>query len=132
MSRCLLAVLAACSLSLCGCGTLSDAMCGPITDQVYYRGVTMDIGAAKEGRPLFAADIPLSFVADTLLVPTEAYQEWQHPRAHLDLWRTETEQKSADKSADDSPKSVDIAPAGPSEADPKSADRTARNSPAAP
>ncbi len=109
MSRCLLAVLAACSLSVCGCGTFSDAICGPINDQVYYRGVSMDLAATTEGYPIYAADIPLSFVADTVLLPVGVYQEWTHPHQHLDLWRTETEQKSADKSPDDSPKSVDIA-----------------------
>lgn len=111
MSRSMLAVLAGCGLSLAGCGTFSDAICGPLNDQVYYRGVSLDITAAMEGRPLLAADVPLSFVADTALLPVEAYQEWKHPRPHLDVWRSEGEQKAADKSRDESLKSVDLASA---------------------
>jgi uncharacterized protein YceK len=102
MSRCLLAAIAVCSLSLSGCGTFSDAICGPLNDQVYYRGVSEDISGAAAGYLFYAADITLSFVADTVLLPSEAYQEWKHPRPHLDLWRTETEQKAADKTPDDS------------------------------
>jgi uncharacterized protein YceK len=60
-----------CGLSLSGCGTFSDAMCGPINDHVFYRGVRLDVQAVKEGGPmvLMAADIPFSAVADTLCVP---------------------------------------------------------------
>jgi hypothetical protein len=39
-----------------------------------YRGVRLDVAAVKEGGPqvLLAADIPLSAVADTLLIPVYA------------------------------------------------------------
>lgn len=85
-------IVAICSLSLSGCGTFSDAICGPITavyevdpagvkvakvkDHIFYRGVRLDVQAVKEGGPmtLMAADIPFSAVADTLLVPYLAYQ----------------------------------------------------------
>ena len=39
-------ILAICSLSLSGCGTFSDMICGPvdpINDPVYYRGVRFDV-----------------------------------------------------------------------------------------
>jgi uncharacterized protein YceK len=109
----MLAILAVCGLSLTGCGTFGDAICGPISDQVYYRGVSMDLAATFEGMPWVAADIPLSFVADTVLLPSQSYQEWKHPRPHMDLWRTEEEQKAADKSRDESPKSMDVASGKP-------------------
>jgi uncharacterized protein YceK len=81
MLRSMLAILAICSLSLSGCGTFSDAMCGPVNDHLFYRGVRMDVAAVKEGGPmtLMAADIPFSAVADTLLVPYLAYQELTDP-----------------------------------------------------
>jgi uncharacterized protein YceK len=69
------------SLSLGGCGTFSDKMCGPANDHVFYRGVRFDVEAIKEGGPriLMVADIPFSAVADTLLVPSLAYQELTDP-----------------------------------------------------
>jgi uncharacterized protein YceK len=71
MSRSILALIGAGCLGLTGCGTFSDAMCGPIDNHVYYRGVRLDIEVVKEGGPmaLMAADIPFSAVADTLLIP---------------------------------------------------------------
>lgn len=73
--------LAMCGLSLSGCGTLSDAICGPFTDQVCYRGVTMDVGAAVAGGPgiLAVADLPFSAVADTVMVPYLAYHKLTDP-----------------------------------------------------
>lgn len=61
-------------LGVTGCGTFSDAICGPVDNHVYYRGVRFDVAAVKEGGPqaLLAADIPLSAVADTLLIPVYA------------------------------------------------------------
>ena len=77
MLRSPLIILAICSLSLSGCGTFSDMMCGPINDHRFYRGVRLDIEAVKEGGPMvvMAADIPLSAVADTLLAPGIIYQQ---------------------------------------------------------
>jgi uncharacterized protein YceK len=74
-------MLAICSFTLGGCGTLSDILCGPIDEDpkgapimghALYRGVRFDVEAVKEGGPkvLLAADIPLSAIADTLLIPT--------------------------------------------------------------
>jgi uncharacterized protein YceK len=76
-----LIVLAVGSLPLIGCGTFSDALCGPANDHVFYRGVRFDVEAIKEGGPiiLMVADIPFSAVADTLLVPSLAYQELTDP-----------------------------------------------------
>lgn len=88
MLRTTLVTLATCSLLLNGCGTFSDALCGPINDHVYYRGVRLDLEAANEGGPmvLMVADIPFSAVADTLLVPYLAYRERTNPpRQRLDL-----------------------------------------------
>ena len=75
--RSMMAILAICCFSLAGCGTFSDAMCGPITDHTYYRGVRFDIMAAQEGGPhtFMAGDIPLSVVVDTVLFPFLAYRE---------------------------------------------------------
>lgn len=82
MIRFLLAILALYSVSFSGCGTFSDALCGPIDKHIYYRGVRLDAQAIKEGgtKVLLAADIPFSAVADTLLVPFLAYQEWTAPQ----------------------------------------------------
>ena len=79
--RTALVMLAICSLSLSGCGTFSDAMCGPADNHVFYRGVRLDVEGAKEGGPtiLMAADIPFSAVADTLLAPYLAYHELTDP-----------------------------------------------------
>ncbi len=79
--RFLLTILALGSVSLSGCGTFSDAMYGPVDDHVFYRGLRLDAQAVKEGGPkvLMAADIPLSAVADTLLVPYLAYRELKDP-----------------------------------------------------
>ena len=92
MLRSMLVILAICSLWLSGCGTFSDAMCGPITDHAFYRGVRFDVEAVKEGGPmaLMAGDIPLSAVADTLLVPYLAYHELADPpRRGLQAMREE-------------------------------------------
>jgi hypothetical protein len=45
MPRLILALLGTGCLCLTGCGTFSDAMCGPIDNHVYYRGVRLDIQA---------------------------------------------------------------------------------------
>ena len=60
-----------------GCGTFSDTLCGPVqhdNEPKYYRGVRMDLDAVKQGGwwMLMAADLPLSAVADTLLIPHHA------------------------------------------------------------
>jgi uncharacterized protein YceK len=71
------ATLALLAVSLSGCGTFNDAICGPLHSVPFYSGVQFDVEMAIRGgdglpRPLewFAlADIPLSAVADTVLVP---------------------------------------------------------------
>lgn len=93
---------AICALSLCVCGTFSDAVCGPISDHVYYRGVRFDIQAAKEGGPKrrMAADLPLSAVADTLMVPYLAYHELTDPQSRdlpsVTEVGTKTDQRTVD------------------------------------
>jgi uncharacterized protein YceK len=72
-------MMAFATLAIClgGCGTFADAMCGPIDDHYFYRGVRLDVMAPLENPinlPLLA-DIPFSAAADTLLLPlaTTAY-----------------------------------------------------------
>ena len=36
-------MLAIYCLSFGGCGTFSDALCGPVTNDAYYRGVRLDV-----------------------------------------------------------------------------------------
>ncbi len=83
MKRVLLVTLAIGSLSLGGCGTFSDQLCGPrvappAKNPVYYCGVRFDIGVAKEGgyNLLMLLDLPFSAIWDTLRVPFLAHQEW--------------------------------------------------------
>lgn len=82
MVRVLLLLLAIGSLSLGGCGTFSDQLCGPVAppparNPVYYRGVRFDILAAKEGGWYWLAflDIPFSAIWDTLRVPSLMFEE---------------------------------------------------------
>ncbi len=69
-----LVILAICSVLLAGCGTFSDFMSGPADDHVFYRGVRLDVAAAKEGgwKTLMAADIPFSAIADTASIAVGA------------------------------------------------------------
>lgn len=69
-------------LSIAGCGTFSDAICGPVSDRVYYRGTRFDLLAIREGgaKVLLVADLPLSALVDTALIPYFAYQEATRPR----------------------------------------------------
>ena len=62
---------AATMILLSGCGTFGDMLAGPIDDHVFYRGVRLDVEAAKEGGSnlILLADLPFSAVADSLLVP---------------------------------------------------------------
>ena len=83
MKLVLLVTLALGSLSLGGCGTFSDRLCGPrvappAVNPVYYRGVRFDILAAKEGgaKRLMLLDIPFSAIWDTFRVPFLAHEEW--------------------------------------------------------
>jgi uncharacterized protein YceK len=70
---------------LSGCGTLGDAFCGPVDGHVFYRGVRLDVAAAKQGWPhiLMLADIPASAIADTALVPLGVIEDIQKPDAGL-------------------------------------------------
>jgi uncharacterized protein YceK len=104
MSRLIFALIGAGFLGLTGCGTFSDAMCGPIDNHVYYRGVRFDIEAVKEGgtNTLMAADIPFSAIADTLLIPyyaRTAHQELQPAIAN----DTAAEQTTNTKRRDEPP-----------------------------
>lgn len=49
MRRSMLFIVVLCSPWTGGCGTFSDALCGPVNDHAYYRGVRFDLGAATEG-----------------------------------------------------------------------------------
>jgi hypothetical protein len=54
-------------------------MAGPIDDHLYYRGVRMDIAGIRSGVPIMALDLPFSACADTLLVPSIAYEQMTNP-----------------------------------------------------
>ncbi len=86
MPRSVVVMFAATCVFLSGCGTFSDAMCGPIDDHVFYRGVRLDFQAAKEGgsKTLMLADIPFSAVADTILIPYYARRCPALPHADID------------------------------------------------
>jgi uncharacterized protein YceK len=83
-------VLAMVTVSIAGCGTSSDAMCGPIGEGPrFYRGVWTDAQAVRQfsplACPLFVADMPLSAVADTLLIPDTIIYN-RHPEAPPGHW----------------------------------------------
>ena len=79
MARKLFLLLAAFSPLLSGCGTFADALAGPSDDHHYYRGVRMDVAGIQKGVPLMALDIPLSAVADTMMIPSIAYHQMTDP-----------------------------------------------------
>lgn len=85
-SHVILALLA--PLLSCGCGTLSDMTCGPGGGGPYYRGVRMDAMAIREGHPLaplLVADLPVSAVADTAMVPYVAYKRGKEKKADSEI-----------------------------------------------
>jgi uncharacterized protein YceK len=77
----MLVILAVCSLFLSGCGTFSDAMCGPNGGPTYYRGVWFDANVAEKGGwgLLMVADMPFSAIVDTVHVPFIAYDQLTEP-----------------------------------------------------
>ncbi len=77
---CALNCLLAGAICAGGCGTFADAMCGgPPDDRVIYRGVWIDMQAAKEGYPQMLLDLPFSAVADTCLIPSAIKRERELP-----------------------------------------------------
>ena len=59
-------------------------ICGPGGGGPYYRGVRMDAMAIRERHPiapLLVADLPLSAVADTAMIPYIAYREEEAKQA---------------------------------------------------
>jgi uncharacterized protein YceK len=66
-----------------GCGSFSDAICGPRGDDyLYYRGVRFDLLAIKDKdtwpwAPLLVLDMPFSAAVDTALAPYIAWQVYQ-------------------------------------------------------
>jgi uncharacterized protein YceK len=92
--------LAIAAASLSGCGTFSDAMCGPINDHIFYRGVRFDMAMAKQGGgdTLMLADLPLSAVADTALLPFStaiAITALTYQLTHPDLKKDKSEPHEA-------------------------------------
>jgi uncharacterized protein YceK len=75
--------LAIFTLSVAGCGTLTDMVAGPLDDKVFYRGVRADIETVKTGEPrlvfIGAADLPFSTLADTVMAPL-LIPVWLNPR----------------------------------------------------
>jgi uncharacterized protein YceK len=80
MARAALIILAIGLPLLSGCGTFADAMAGPADDHLYYRGVRLDLAAAKEGAAIMALDLPFSACADTILAPSIAFRQMTDPR----------------------------------------------------
>ena len=76
-----LLLLAICSPFFSGCGTMADAMAGPIDGHLYYRGVRMDIAGIRSGLPIMVLDLPFSACTDTLMVPSIAFHQMTHPGA---------------------------------------------------
>lgn len=102
--------------ALTGCGTFSDAMCGPVRVQYtddgrlvpvhdcpYYRGVRFDALAVKEGAVLMAADMPLSAIADTVQVPFIACLQLKNS-----LRPTDEQAKVEQTQAESTPKQVSL------------------------
>jgi uncharacterized protein YceK len=86
MNRRHMIVAFAIPLLCCGCGTLSDMTCGPGGGGPYYRGVRMDAMAIREGHPLtplLVADVPVSAVADTAMVPYITYEQAKTKKPHV-------------------------------------------------
>jgi uncharacterized protein YceK len=85
-------------LLLNGCGTFSDAMCGPCGpgyDYVYYRGVRFDALAVSQGGPsvVMAADMPLAAIVDSVLLPFIAYNELtQGAKREQPFWKDDQAQ----------------------------------------
>jgi uncharacterized protein YceK len=79
MTRSLFLLLLVCSPLCSGCGTFCDALAGPANDQHYYRGVSMDVAGIKNGVLIMALDVPFSACADTLMLPSIAYDQWTEP-----------------------------------------------------
>src|SRR5438067_654123 len=71
----ILVVLAGLAMPLSGCGTLSDAFCGPIDNHLYYRGLRFDVRCACEGKVVMLLDAPVSAVVDTACVPLVFYYD---------------------------------------------------------
>lgn len=84
MTRRALTILLA-TVLMSGCGTFADIMSGPTDGQVYYRGVSRDLeGITGTGLiglpPLLVLDLPFSAVADTMLLPFQAYFQMTGPQ----------------------------------------------------
>ncbi len=94
-------ILAVAMVALCfsGCGTFSDAMCGPIDPNPFYRGVRFDIAMVQKGggdAVIGLADIPFSAVADTVVLPVIGgfeltYLAWE--RSHPDSEKQAAEEQ---------------------------------------
>jgi uncharacterized protein YceK len=99
--------------SLAGCGTFSDAMCGPVGpgyDYAYYRGVRFDALAVKEGGPmvLMGADMPLSAIADTVLVPFIAYNQLTNSPSRSSILPTDEQTKVEPTKSESTPKQASL------------------------
>jgi uncharacterized protein YceK len=76
MSRPFLLVFALACVALSGCGTLADAMAGPLGDGVvFYRGVRMDVWAIEAGTAKLLGRE--SNAADENGRPSQAEPDWE-------------------------------------------------------
>jgi uncharacterized protein YceK len=107
MRRRLFAYLIACSLVSGGCGTYADVMCGQYEPDgpFFYRGVRADLDSKSY---VLFADIPLSAVADTVLIPCGFWA-----MAYMSSHPFPTDQKEFMRPASDVPVDSESVPAAP-------------------
>jgi uncharacterized protein YceK len=107
VNRAIAVILAGCVITVGGCGTMTDVMCGPVPLR-YYAGVQNDAAIVKAGGDyiywgpskfveprdaghaiafiaLGLADMPFSAVADTFVLPLAfaAHRAWADPPVHV-------------------------------------------------
>ncbi|SQI41689.1 lipoprotein [Leminorella richardii] len=63
-------ILALALAGLAGCGSFTSRFNGHGDE--YYSGTQYSLDQAREGSPVYYADVPLSFLFDTVMLPVDA------------------------------------------------------------